>query len=68
MMKMMKMMKTIWMMKMMKMINKINKIVVILMKIGIVIGMDAMEYNKVVHGVIIIVSFALLNVMEQSVK
>jgi hypothetical protein len=38
------------------------------MKIGIVIGMDAMEYNKVVHGVIIIVSFALLIVMEQFVK
>jgi len=64
-MKMMKMMKMIKMMKMMKMINQI---VVILMKIGIVIGMDVMEYNKVVHGVIIIVSFALLNVMEQFVK
>jgi len=46
----------------------IKMIVVILMKIGIVIGMDVMEYNKVVHGVIIIVSFALLNVMEQFVK
>jgi len=59
------------MIKMIKMIKKINKIVVILiilMKIGIVIGMDVMEYNKVVHGVIIIVSFALLNVMEQFVK